>query len=473
MALAAPSAALARDVPVRTAQELSLAIAAAAPGDRIILAAGTYAFSANVTCGKAGTSTSPIEVRAASPLEAKVTFDATEGFKVTGPHWQFQGLDVQGVCSSDSACEHAFHVTGAAVGFVLRGSRVRDFNAQVKVNADMVGGVMTVPHDGLIEGNEIFDTRARNTGSPTTKLNIDTGDRWIVRGNYLHDFQKGGGDTVSYGAFMKSGGQAGLFERNLVVCSKDTSGGTRIGLSFGGGGTGPQFCAPAFSANVPCDPEHTGGTMRNNVIANCSDVGIYLNRSRDTKILYNTLVSTAGIDFRFASSTGLAIGNVLSGVIRARDGGTFQAAENLVNVSDFATLYEAPLVGDLRKKGDLTRLLGKGTPRPDITDDYCARTRVGPFDLGAQQASLGDCPSVLPPASPASPAPGEPRSDGGPGVVDDGGAGGSPRVDTAAAPAPEAGCGCTSSTPGRVEASALVGVALLLRRVRTRRKTVT
>jgi parallel beta-helix repeat protein len=225
---------------------------------------------------------------------------------------------------------------------------------------------------------------------------MDSGDDWIVRGNFIHDLQKGQGDGVSYAAFMKSGGNRGLFERNLVICAKDFSGGTRIGLSFGGGGTGNQYCQPAFDPNVPCDPEHTGGTMRNNVIVNCSDVGIYLNKSKDTHLLYNTLISTAGIDFRYASSTGEARGNVLSGNIRNREGGSHSASDNLTGVTTFDAMYMAPLQGDLRKKGDLSALLDKG---PKLVEgDYCGRTRTGDrHDLGALEHSLGECNTTTPP----------------------------------------------------------------------------
>src|SRR5690606_14992952 len=121
------------------------------------------------------------------------------------------------------------------------------FNAQLKVNAS-TGGAQ-IPHGGLVEYSEIADTAPRNTDGPVTKLNIDTGDGWVVRGNFIHDFHKNGGDNTSYGAFMKSGGSGGVFERNLVACIHDVdTGGARIGLSFGGGGTAPEFCAPAFDA---------------------------------------------------------------------------------------------------------------------------------------------------------------------------------------------------------------------------------
>src|SRR6185436_10948387 len=97
----------------------------------------------------------------------------------------------------------------------------------------------------------------------------------------------------------------------------------------------------------------------NNIIANCSDVGIYLNRSKDTKILHNTLIGTNGVDFRFATTTGEAHGNVLTSKIRVRDGGMFSGTDNLMDIptTEFAAMYLDPLKGDLRKKGDLAKLL--------------------------------------------------------------------------------------------------------------------
>ena len=124
----------ARVVPVATSAELTTAIGAAVAGDEIVLADGTYALT-GVTCSAVGTSAAPIIVRAANRQMAKVEFNGAEGFKVTGAYWTFEELDIKGVCPSDSTCEHAFHVTGAAHYFVLRGSKVADFNAQLKVNA--------------------------------------------------------------------------------------------------------------------------------------------------------------------------------------------------------------------------------------------------------------------------------------------------------------------------------------------------
>ena len=392
LAMAAP--ATARQVNVATSAQLIAAINGARAGDEIILASGTYGLSGShgANCAAAGTSAAPITVRAASALQAHIRSSAIEGFAVSGPNWHFSGLDIVGVCGSDPDCEHAFHVTGAATGFQLRNSRLVDFNAQVKSNAD---DSHRLPSGGLVEGNQIYNTRARRTANPVTPLDLDHASSWVVRANLIRDFHKAGGDGISYGVFVKGGATAPVLERNMVMCTRyETSGGTRIGMSFGGGGMAPSACAPRWGGSV-CDPEVTGGIMRNNIVVNCSDVGIYLNSAKSSHILYNTLVATSGIDFRYASSTGEARGNVLSGSIRMRDGGTYSGSQNLTNVSldRFNGWYQAPLQGDLDKKSELSALIAKGTPSSLVTNDYCGRSRAGKpsYDLGALQASLGDC----------------------------------------------------------------------------------
>ncbi|NTX16038.1 PE-PGRS family protein [Myxococcus sp. CA056] len=456
---------------VSTVAELQAALASAKAGDDIVLADGTYTVNANLDCKAEGTEAQPITVRAANRHAALIRFNAVEGFKVSGRSWVFDGLTIEGICARDPDCEHAFHVTGHAEGFVLRHSRVRDFNAQLKANATKnTEGVFEMPHRGLIEHNDIYDTRPRATSTPVTKLNIDTGDDWVVRDNELHDFSKQGG--ISYGAFMKSGGKRGLFERNRVVCARDLpASDTRIGLSFGGGGTGAAFCAPAFDANVPCDPEHSDGILRNNIVANCSDVAVYLNRATRTKVLFNTFIGTTGVDFRFASSTGEAHGNVLSSVIRGRDTGSFTAGTNLMNVATatWTSWYAAPLQGDLTLKGSVSQLVGAAAPNALVSEDFCRRPRpsTGAHTLGALEHSLGNCEpgtgepdagSGTPDAGSGQPDSGSGNADAGPSDAGSSDAGPGPDKD---APGDDGGC---SASPGLWPLLLALLVPLSLRR---------
>ncbi|MCS6902004.1 MAG: chondroitinase-B domain-containing protein [Myxococcales bacterium] len=395
--LLTPGLVYAAPINVTSSEELLVAIQKAKAGDEILLADGNYPINqSKISCSANGTEAAPIVVRAVNPLGAQLLLNTLEGFFVTGKYWRFEGLVLQGTCPDDSDCEHAFHVVGDADNFAMIGCTVRNFNAQLKVNATKEpDGVWNTPDRGLIEGCDLGDDKPRKTSNPVTKLNIDTGDDWVVRGNFIHDFYKDGGNGISYGAFMKSGGKRGIFERNLVVCSYNVpSGGTRIGLSFGGGGTGAQFCAPAFDPNVPCNVEHEDGILRNNIIASCSDVGIYLNRAKNTRVLHNTLVATSGIDFRFDTTSGEADGNLLAGKIRNRDGATHQAKTNLAEVSEasFLAWYSDPASGDLSLKGDISSLVAKVPPRPDVLNDYCLRSRPSsPTTLGALEHTLGDC----------------------------------------------------------------------------------
>ncbi len=489
----ASTSALAAEVLVATSAELASALANAKAGDVVVLADGVYA-SAGASCAAMGSADAPIVVRAQNALGARIELDAVEGFLVSGAHWHFEDLEVVGTCPSGASCEHAFHVVGKAEGFVLRRSRVLDFHAQLKVNSTPNGaGGWDTPHAGLVEDCELADTAPRATSSPVTKLNIDTGDDWVVRGNYLHDFHKNGGNGVSYGAFMKSGGKRGLFERNLVVCSEVVNtGGVRIGLSFGGGGTAPEFCAPAFDPAVACDPEHSDGVMRNNVIASCSDVGIYLNRAATTRVVHNTLIETTGVDFRFPSTSGEAVGNLTSSQIRVRDGASLIEEQNVEDVplADFEGWFSDPSVGELSlvPGADLSALVGAVTATDDVVFDLCLRERGGsPHDLGALEVSLGDCDTKPPPRAATGGAGGQGAGagggaggaasggtggtsggGGGPGGAGDGGQGGTGD--------PQPGCGCAvigsaggaATAQGRWQAWVALLVPLLAARRATR-----
>jgi hypothetical protein len=313
--------AVARTIPVHDTPTLAAAIAHATPGDTILLADGTYPIAHKILITISGTQQTPITLRAAHPLRATIRSSGLIAFELTASYWHVAGLDIRGTCANDTDCEHAFHITGNATGFQLTSSRLADFNAHIKVNANFAHAL---PSNGVIEDSEFFDTHPRHTNNPVAPINIDDAIGWIVRNNIIHDFQKDGTGEDSYGAFVKGGSERPLIERNLITCARDRPMlGRMVGLSFGAHGMDAQLCPPHWDAHTPCDPEVAGGIMRTNIVLNCNGEGIYLNKASGSEILFNTLAQTGGITFRYPSSTGIVRGNLVTSGIRAEDGAHF------------------------------------------------------------------------------------------------------------------------------------------------------
>ena len=371
----------AAQVPVSDAAGLLDAIRNASAGDEIVLTPGTYDLSQSPACSAPGTRDRPIVVRGGTPNGAVIRFNALEGFRISGPYWTFEDLEVIGVCPSDTQCEHGFHIVGAADNTTLRRVTAHEFNAAVKGNGEMIGGTRVFPDDVLIENSEFYNSAPRQTSNPVTPIDVVGGRRWIIRGNYIHDHAKASGDQVSYAAFLKGHSFNGVFERNLVVCEALHRGQVRIGLSFGGGGSSPE----GICEESNCEVEHVGGIMRNNIIANCSDVGIYLNEAYGATVANNTLFRTAGIDVRFPASAADVRNNLLSGPIRLRDEGQAQLSSNLDQIPDstFSAWFKDPSALDFSLI-DGAALVDRGSFVPLVFDDYCAARRDdGPFDIGA------------------------------------------------------------------------------------------
>jgi len=338
---------------VGTPDELRAAIGKAEAGDVITLLPGTYRFSGRaIDADRPGRPDDPIVVRAAQPGSVQVEFDQQEGFRVSAPWWRFENLAIRGVCGDDTYCEHAFHVVGAGRHFAAVNNKIADFNAHFKIN----GAGENFPDDGLIESNTLYNTHARRTGNPVVPIDLVAASRWQIRTNVIKDFVKLDGNQVSYGAFAKGAGSANVFERNLVWCEDKLRGqpGQRVGLSLGGGGTGYEYCR-----DRRCISEQQGGILRANLIAACSDVGIYLNSASDSRVIDNTLVDTTGVDVRFATSSAQLDGNLVDGPIRSRNGGLLHLGDNrttplwqsYVGYHPVRSLFRAPLEGDFGWRG--------------------------------------------------------------------------------------------------------------------------
>ncbi|MCB1957881.1 MAG: hypothetical protein KDG55_19535 [Rhodocyclaceae bacterium] len=386
-----------RPVLVADSKAFLSALRQARPGQIITLAPGDYHLSQRrLEVGGGGLAGKPIVVRADRPGTVQIFLDTLEGFYIDRPFWVFENLTLNGACRSDDRCEHAFHVVGDAVGTVIRNNLIVDFNAGLKVNGLFDRRGDRFPDHGLVHNNAFYNTRARQTVSPVTLLNINGANGWVVHANFIADFEKGKGDRTSYAAFMKSNSSDGVFDGNLVVChwKLPPSGGVRVGLSLGGGGT-----AAAYSRNHDNRVEHTGGMIRNNIIARCPiDVGIYLNRAAQTRIFNNALIGTRGIDVRFESSSADIRNNLLDGRIADRDGGRHEAGHNLSSQScgligrvlgscSSDHWYKAPLEGDLRILA-VDEIIEQGDPAAATVLDFCGNPRrdapdIGPIEYGS------------------------------------------------------------------------------------------
>ncbi len=386
-----------RKVAVQNAGELIAAIKNAEPGDRITLAPGIYKIKAyNIAITRPGSSQLPINVRAESLGQAVVELNSLEGFLVSAPHWIFENITFKGTNPNHDQGEHAFHVTGEAKGFVLRNCRLHEFNAMIKANrGNDPSGQIFYPDNALIENNSFFNTTIRNTNNPVTFIDLTGPNNWIIRGNFLADFSKGEGDTISYAALAKGKASGTIFESNLVIGEYRHTGGIRVGLSFGGGGTGKPYFRDGKT-----DVEHTGGIIRNNVIMYCKNVGIYLNRAADTRIHNNLLYKTMGMHVRFPQSTAVIENNLLTGRITNRDGGTSIRSQNIIlrnrllRKPDSETYFANPDMADfsLQQKDEV---IDQGGPTPVVFEDICSSPRnqrpdIGPFEY----AGLTTCPLI-------------------------------------------------------------------------------
>ena len=315
-----------RTVLVWTGEEMTKAIARAQPGDVIELQAGIYAMPRNIGTPVGGTPSSPIIVRGARPGVAIINSGAIEGFHINQPFWVFEDLVIRGKCSVHDYCEHAFHVTGAARGTVIRNNVVEDFNAHVKVNGRPP---KEWPDDGLIQYNIFRNNAPRRTQTPVTPIDIVGADRWHITNNYVGHFVKDGSDGISYGIFMKGSGHDGLIEHNQIICTESnvSQAGARVGVSFGGGGTGEMFCRDG-----KCITEYSDGILIGNTIEHCNDFGVYINRSNNILIEGNVIRNTYGVDVRFPESSATFVSNIIEGRVRSRQGGLVYKTRN--NIGD-------------------------------------------------------------------------------------------------------------------------------------------
>jgi hypothetical protein len=367
---------------VTSADQARAAIAKANPGDVITFSPGVYQFSGtNISMDRAGREDARIIVRAEVPGTVKLQLSLLEGFYILAPYWTFENLYLQGNCEIQSNCEHAFHVVGNAHHFVARNNTIVDFNAHFKVN--MLN--QKIPDDGVIEYNSLSNSEVRHTESSVTLVDLVAASHWRIEHNSITDFIKAGSDRISYGVFVKGGGQENRITNNLIICEHHLRGevGQRVGLSLGGGGTGKAFCR-----DHRCVTEQDRGIIESNLIMACSDDGIYLNKAAASRIVKNTLIDTGGIEVRFAESTADVEENLVDGKIRSRDGGLIRSRDNIdtkmlslfVGYHPVRSMFNDPSMMDFRWRQRPAKMSASAPGSNDLCDSNKRSNVIGAFD---------------------------------------------------------------------------------------------
>lgn len=349
--LVIPLTAQARQINVSTPPEILSAVNSAHAGDVITVAPGDYELP-GLRLTASGDPQHKIVLRAAKPGTVELHSAAVEFMKISGSDWVVEDFDIAGTCTDDSQCEHAFHIVGRADRTIIRGNRIRDYNAHIKGN----GENGHFPGDVLIENNTLFDTRPRVTDNPIAPVDVVGGARWVVRGNLIADFGKEldhppeRTDDWSYAMFLKGNSERGLVAGNIVGCAIDAPPTPSIrGIALGGSGTGPGLC----DKGGDCRTEHRQGTIWGNVVFNCpAEPGIYLFQAQDTLVASNAVAATAGIDAVGIETSARISDNRLDGAIQVLGGATVHATKDNVILSNAEAeqRYVLPLLGKMSAK---------------------------------------------------------------------------------------------------------------------------
>jgi hypothetical protein len=197
-----------------------------------------------------------------------------EGFLVSAPYWTFENLVVRGACEVDSRVRTRVPHSRRRDAFHRAQQQAR--RLQCPLQGERRAPPLPRPRTDRKQHDPKYKPSSdRRPGHP---IDIVAASHWTVRGNLISDFVKARADRISYGAFAKGGGSGNRFERNVVLCEDALRGqpGWRVGISLGGGGSvgGGDSCR-----DRTCVLEQSEGTIEANLVASCSDDGIYINRS--------------------------------------------------------------------------------------------------------------------------------------------------------------------------------------------------
>jgi hypothetical protein len=207
----------------------------------------------------------------------------------------------------------------------------------------------------------------------TNAIDAIGGQRWVIRDNLIRGIYCQDGDLAGPAVLMWQGSSDTVVERNVFV---DCSRGVSLGL------VSPQ--------------DHNGGIVRNNFLRWNPQAGYPVDvpihtTSPGAAILHNSVLThglyDAAVEVRYAGATGVVVrGNLMDGVVWARDGAAPQVIDNLTDADPEWFVDEAG--GDLHLLPTATPAIDQLDALPGCSDDFDGAARpaaAGAVDVGADE----------------------------------------------------------------------------------------
>lgn len=372
---------MARDISVADVAQLTRAVAAAQPGDKIVLAPGRYVTTLRFTRNNSGTETAPVTVTARDGPGTAVIDSTGTGADTavrfsSAAHITLAGLDITG------GGHHGVFFAAGAHHITLTGNRIFDNFSKVPLNshAELKGSgpADNRPHHISIADNEIFH-RSHPGGGNFQGIDCNFCDDFHIAGNYFHDIRQPTTERSSHydrGSCiqMKSGSARVVIERNRIARC-------HIGIVYGGEGLS--------------SPAHIGGVVRNNIIYDAQEIGIAVVNVTDGKILHNTL-SGNGEAIRVARDSRnpdsvnrvLIANNILDHPLRILSGrdAVESGANPVVPEKEAAAIFFNAADFDFRLKPEAAQMIDQAViTGPNISTDFAGtrRPQGSAPDIGA------------------------------------------------------------------------------------------
>lgn len=260
------------DSPYLTVQK---AVSSAKAGDTIYLRAGTY--SEYVVIGTSGTPTSPITLTSYQGETVIIDGGSTIAIRANGAisYWIIDGITVK----STNRYTLRFGWWGSP--------EVHDLIVR---NCKLFGANLILGYSNLFENNNVSGVGYTSNNGDAGLMEISTSHNNTFRGNNIHDFTA----YNSRGIWSQGLTHDSLFEGNTVTNIWSTSGGLGQCINMDGAG------------NV--EWRHT---VRNNIVNQCSYVGIQLENNFETVVednIINSEGSAGMIIISYDSKVGCKVG---------------------------------------------------------------------------------------------------------------------------------------------------------------------